>query len=149
MPSKKNPFERLALKEQIEMTKKSRDLKLLHEELKNSELMKQQIDDALAQTPKNTSATTGNELKSGNWFVEKILSSALPSKINVIFCKMKRPWHRKNYLLRVGVMLKLRIRRPHVGEKSCLKKKIKEKLIFRKEILFVTFNGIVFATKAP
>ena len=35
--------------------------------------MKQQIDDALAQTPKNTAATTGNELKSGNWFVEKIL----------------------------------------------------------------------------
>ena len=55
------------------MTKKARDVKLLHEELKNSELMKQQIDDALAQTPKNTSATTGNELKSGNWFVEKIL----------------------------------------------------------------------------
>jgi len=73
MPSKKNPFERLALKEQIEMTKKARDVKLLHEELKNSELMKQQIDDALAQTPKNTAATTGNELKSGNWFVEKIL----------------------------------------------------------------------------
>ena len=73
MPRKKNTFEKLALKEQIEMTKKARDVKLLHEELKNSELMKQQIDDALAQTPKNRAATTGNELKSGNWFVEKIL----------------------------------------------------------------------------
>ena len=73
MPRKKNTFEKLALKEQIEMTKKAHDVKLLHEELKNSELMKQQIDDALAQTPKNRAATTGNELKSGNWFVEKIL----------------------------------------------------------------------------
>ncbi|MAK57636.1 MAG: hypothetical protein CML26_03605 [Rhizobiales bacterium] len=73
MPRKKNTFEKLALKEQIEMTKKARDVKLLHEELKNSELMKQQIDDALAQTPKNRAATTGNELKAGNWFVEKIL----------------------------------------------------------------------------
>ena len=73
MPRKKNTFEKLALKEQIEMTKKARDVKLLHEELKNSQLMKQQIDDALAQTPKNRAATTGNELKSGNWFVEKIL----------------------------------------------------------------------------
>jgi hypothetical protein len=73
MPSKKNTYERLALKERIEMTKKARDVKLLHEELKHTELMKQQIDDALAQTPKNTAATTGNELKSGNWFVEKIL----------------------------------------------------------------------------
>ena len=73
MPRKKNTFEKLALKEQIEMTKKARDVKLLHEELKNSELMKKQIDDALAQTPKNRAATTGNELKSGNWFVEKIL----------------------------------------------------------------------------
>ena len=73
MPSKKNTYERLALKERIEMTKKARDVKLLHEELKYTELMKQQIDDALAQTPKNTAATTGNELKSGNWFVEKIL----------------------------------------------------------------------------
>ena len=73
MPRKKNTLERLALKEKIEMTKKARDVKLLHEELKNTELMKQQIDDALAQTPKNTAAKTGNELKSGNWFVEKIL----------------------------------------------------------------------------
>jgi len=73
MPRKKNTFERLALKEQIEMTKKARDVKLLHEELKNTELMKQQIEDALAQTPKNLAATTGKELKSGNWFVEKIL----------------------------------------------------------------------------
>ena len=73
MAGKKNTFERLALKERIEMTKKARDMKLLHEELKHTELMKQQIDDALAQTPKNTAATTGNELKSGNWFVEKIL----------------------------------------------------------------------------
>ena len=73
MPRKKNTFEKLALKEQIEMTKKAHDVKLLHEELKNSELMKQQIDDALAQTPNNRAATTGNELKSGNWFVEKIL----------------------------------------------------------------------------
>ena len=73
MPIKKNTFERLALKEQIELTKKARDVKLLREELKNTELMKQQIDDALAQTPKNSAATTGKELKSGNWFVEKIL----------------------------------------------------------------------------
>ena len=73
MAGKKNTFERLALKERIEMTKKARDMKLLHEELKHTELMKQQIDDTLAQTPKNTAATTGNELKSGNWFVEKIL----------------------------------------------------------------------------
>ena len=73
MAGKKNTFESLALKERNQITKKARDVKLLHEELKHTELMKQQIDDALAQTPKNTAATTGNELKSGNWFVEKIL----------------------------------------------------------------------------
>ena len=108
--------------------------------------MKQQIDDALAQTPKNTAATTGNELKSGNWFVEKILEQRVTIQNKCDFLQNEATRHRKNYLLRVGVMLKLRIRRPHVGEKSCLKKKIKEKLIFRKEILFVTFNGIIFAT---
>ena len=149
MPRKKNTFERLALKEQIEMTKKARDVKLLHEELKNTELMKQQIDDALAQTPKNLAATTGKELKSGIGLSKRSLSSALLSKINSIFCKMKLSLHKKNYLRRVSAMLKLVIRHQSVGEKSCFKKKIKPKLIYRKEILFVTFNGTIFATKAP
>ena len=139
----------MALKEQIEMTKKARDVKLLHEELKNSELMKQQIDDALAQTPKNTAMTTGNELKSGNWFVEKTLEQRVTIQNKCDFLQNEATTAQEKLLRRVGVMLKLRIRRPHVGEKSCLKKKIKEKLIYRKEILFVTFNGIIFATKAP
>ena len=87
MPSNKNTFERLALKEQIEMTKKARDVKLLHEELKNTELMKQQIDDALAQTPKNSEATTGKDLKSCNWFVEKILEQRVTIQNKCDFLK--------------------------------------------------------------
>lgn len=70
---KRNIYERLALKERVNMMKKARDLDLLVEELEAAQNLMQQIREAIDSEDATDRAVTAMQLRSDNWFREKIM----------------------------------------------------------------------------
>lgn len=70
---KRNIYERLALKERVNMMKKARDLDLLVEELEAVQSLMQQIREAIESEDGTNRAVTAMQLRSDNWFREKIM----------------------------------------------------------------------------
>jgi hypothetical protein len=65
---RRSVFELLALREKISITKKSRSLSLLRQELEKTERLRDQLDAAIDQTENGTGEQTAGQLRANSWY---------------------------------------------------------------------------------
>jgi len=65
---RRSVFELLALREKILITKKSRNLSLLRQELEKTERLRDQLDAAIDQTENGIGEQTAGQLRANNWY---------------------------------------------------------------------------------
>ncbi len=65
---RRSVFELLALREKISITKKSRNLSLLRQELEKTERLRDQLDAAIDQTENGIGEQTAGQLRANNWY---------------------------------------------------------------------------------
>jgi hypothetical protein len=65
---RRSVFELLALREKISVTKKSRNLSLLRQELEKTERLRDQLDEAIDQTEDGIGEQTAGQLRANSWY---------------------------------------------------------------------------------
>lgn len=65
---RRSVFELLALREKISITKKSRNLSLLRQELEKTERLRDQLDAAIDQTENGIGEQTAGQLRANSWY---------------------------------------------------------------------------------
>lgn len=71
--SRRSVFELLALREKIAITKKSRNLSFLRQELEKTERIRGQLDTAIDETDDGVGEQTAGQLRANNWYRGQML----------------------------------------------------------------------------
>lgn len=71
--SRRSVFELLALREKIAITKKSRNLSFLRQELEKTERIRGQLDTAIDETDDGAGEQTAGQLRANNWYRGQML----------------------------------------------------------------------------